>query len=314
MEYIKKTLFYDPLGENVGNYLLLNISRGLAGDIMKRIIFGLGESNSGKSLLVKAICLACGDYANSFNAENLSHKNSSNDEAQLNRWALLLRYCRLLLSNELKSTVELNGNMIKKHSSGGDQLTGRLHSGLETAFIPHYLLIIFANDLPPIKPYDDALNNRTGIANYKKAFVENPVNEFELKKDDELEEKIKTLKFRKCLIYLFIDIYIKYRKGVMKDEVVDEVKNAKAIWISQSDNVVNMFLEEYELTNNEGDFVKSGDIVRWLEFKKTGISIKKFSIELNKYCKLKKYDNVKNGHKFIDNKSHAVWNGIKNDD
>ena len=311
MEYIKKTLFYDPLGENVGNYLLLNISRGLAGDIMKRIIFGLGESNSGKSLLVKAICLACGDYANTFNAENLSHKNTFNDEAQMNRWALLLRYSRLLLSNELKSTVELNGNMIKKHSSGGDQLIGRVHGGLEIPFIPHYLLLIFANDLPPIKPYDDAINNRTSVANYKKAFVDNPTNEFELKKDDALEEKIKTVEFRTCLVYLFIKTYGGYIKGIIKDEIVDEVKDAKAVWISQKDNVISMFLEEHELTNDKNDFIKSNKLVDWLEYKKLGITMKKFAIELNKYCKLKKYDNIKNGDKFIDKKAHTVWYGIK---
>lgn len=282
--------------------------------MMKKIMFGLGESNSGKSLLVKAICLACGNYANSFNAENLSYRNSSNDEAQLNRWALLLRHSRLLFSNEIKSTIELNGNMIKKHSSGGDKLIGRVHGGLEEPFTPHYLLVVFANDLPPIKPYDTAIANRLGVIDYKKAFVDNPTNEFELKKDNNIDKEIETLSFRKCLINLFIDTYVKFTNGIIKDVVLDEVENAKNIWISQSDNVVKMFLEEFDITNDENDFVESYKIVNWLEMKRLGITMKNFTIELNKYCKLKAFENVTTIRKRVNNKSLHVWLGIKYND
>ena len=50
----------------------------------------------------------------SFNAKNLAYKNTSQDETQIMRWALLLRHKRVIFSNEVKSTVELNGNMIEK--------------------------------------------------------------------------------------------------------------------------------------------------------------------------------------------------------
>ena len=64
-DYIKDILnrcIYNQLGEEVGNYFLLNISRGIAGDMMKRILFGLGETNSGKSTIVKACVNTFGDY------------------------------------------------------------------------------------------------------------------------------------------------------------------------------------------------------------------------------------------------------------
>jgi hypothetical protein len=55
MDSIQERLFYNTLGEAVGDYLILNIARGLAGDMMKRIMFGLGGTNTGKSVLTSAV-------------------------------------------------------------------------------------------------------------------------------------------------------------------------------------------------------------------------------------------------------------------
>jgi hypothetical protein len=85
MDDVQQRLFYNSLGENVGDYLILNLARGLAGDRMKRMLFGLGESGSGKTVITQAIMSSCGDYAGSFNAENLAYRNTSNDEAQIMR-------------------------------------------------------------------------------------------------------------------------------------------------------------------------------------------------------------------------------------
>ena len=60
-----------------------------------------------------------------YKPENLSISNSTNDEAQKMRWAFLLKNKRIILSNEVKKHVFLDGNSIKKISSGGDELIGR---------------------------------------------------------------------------------------------------------------------------------------------------------------------------------------------
>ena len=103
---------------------------------------------------------------------------SKTDEAAVLRWALLLQYKRIIFSNEIKSTSELDSNMIKKLSSGCDEVTGRLHG--------------MANDLPKIKPYCNATNERVRVIHYEKIFVDNPSNEFELKKDENLKDEMKT--------------------------------------------------------------------------------------------------------------------------
>ena len=146
LEYLKdvrKRLFYKPLGKPVGKYFIRKIAFALAGKRQKNLLFGLGNTNAGKSTICSGCKLSFGDYAGEFNAENLSYRNTSNDEAQQLRWALLLRHKRIIFSNEMKSTVELNGNMIKKISSGCDAIIGRRHCMEETPFIPDFLAIVW---------------------------------------------------------------------------------------------------------------------------------------------------------------------------
>lgn len=213
MKYVKETLFDNPLGVMIGKFFLYILSRGLAGDELKNMLFGLGVTNGGKSLMTLALKEAFDDYIGVFNAENLSNKSSSGDEAQKNRWAYLLRYCRLLFSNEMKMTDNqkndtiMDGNEIKKHSSGLDSLIGRLHNGNETKFVPHYLMAIFANDLPKIVPYDSAVDKRTIVFNYSKEFVDEPSNEFELKTDPDLSDKVRTHKFKNALANLYLTYF-----------------------------------------------------------------------------------------------------------
>ena len=75
---VKQRFFDIALGIEIGNYFLLQLSRGLAGDLicMKKIMFkGLGPSNSGKSTLVEACQLSLVDYVGTFNAETLAFRD-----------------------------------------------------------------------------------------------------------------------------------------------------------------------------------------------------------------------------------------------
>ena len=109
---IKERLFLQSLGEEQGNYLLQLLSRGISGEKMKRMFFGLGPSNSGKSIISREISLSCGQYVGNFNAENLSTENKSSDEAQRLRWAFLPKNKRIILSDDMTTKVKLDGNII----------------------------------------------------------------------------------------------------------------------------------------------------------------------------------------------------------
>lgn len=262
MENIRQRFFYDTLGKDVGNYFIETLACGLAGEILKRMLFGLGSTNTGKSVLTKALQLSCGDYVGGFNAENMAYRNTNCDEAQIMRWVMLLKYKRIIISNEMKSTCELNGNFIKKASNGGsDMLVARSHCGNEESFTPHFLPIVLANDLPKIKPYDDAVDARVRVISYTKEFVDEPNNEFELKKDDNVKIEIKSLLFQRCLVGIFIQGYLdKTRNGLCVEP--DAVRQAKKNWIGELvvGGFIPLFLEDFEITNNKNDYVESGVI------------------------------------------------------
>ena len=240
---IKQRYFYNQLGEDVGNYLILSISRSLAGDRMKKIFFNLGETNAGKSTYVIATSNSFDEYVGTFNGENLFIKKSTADEAQLMRWAYLLRYKRIIVSNEMKTESILSGNMMKKMSSGGDKLVGRTHGAEEKDFTPHYNVFCNANDLLEIKPYDPAIHDRLNILSYKKRYVENPSNEFELLKDENIFEEMKTDKFKDTYSFIILNAYLEFCKCNKKETIPEAVKNCKTEWVGEcAENVsVNKF-------------------------------------------------------------------------
>jgi hypothetical protein len=307
METIKQRLFCLSLGEEVGDYVILNLARGLAGDMMKRIMFGLGMSNTGKGIMTKALQLSCGQYVDTFNAENLAYSTSSSDEAQK-----LRQHKRIVVSNEITNDKALNGNIIKKVCSGGDALKGRLHGGLETSFVPQFLTLLLANDVPEIKPYDDALVNRVRVYSYTKSFVDEP-NEFQLKKDPNLENEMTTLRFQRCFVGLMIKSYLKFNDEDKRVETEPfEVMMAKKEWMGddKDSGIMSKFLEIYEITNDPKDFVKSKDIETWVSIKKVA-SYRKLAMELKMYAVDNSFDKVRNVDKKICKVVMKVWYGIK---
>jgi hypothetical protein len=309
MESIKTRLFYDPLGKDVGDFFILNLARGLAGDVMKRILFGLGYSNTGKSTITKALLKTCGDYIGTFDGNNFAYRNTSSDSASQNRWLMLLKDKRLIFSNEIKSTIPLNGNAIKVVSSGGDCVIGRNHGGNETDFYLSFLCIVFANDLPKIMPYDDAVNNRIRVVSYTKPYSENPT-EFELKLDNNIDAEFDTLRFQRCFLEIFFRQYWKWRNGEFKVEP-DEMIQAKEDWIGSEVGCIPAFLRDYEITNNENDYVRSNEIQEWIERGKFGITMKKFGMEMKQHAMKNRLNCVLSCPKKINGKTVQIWSGIK---
>lgn len=310
---VKQRVFYNTLGKDVADYLILQIGRALAGERMKKAEFCLGDKDGGKST-VSMGCKAFGDYAGYFNAENLAYRNTSQDEAQIMRWALLLRNKRIIFSNEIKSKVELNGNMIKKLSSGGDTLIGRNHCQGETEFVPNFLMFCMSNDLPKISPYDNAVSTRVRVIPFNKTFVDNPTEEHHLKKDPNLSNEMETDLFKRAFVGIIIQRYIEFVDGGRIEIEPPDVFSAKKEWLDDDGSEyknINKFLEDYDITDIDSDYVLSEEIEMWLEHQKLEISHIVFTRELKKYCLMKKFEHVKSNNKKIGNKVKKAWYGIR---
>lgn len=310
---VHKRLFIDPFGNNVGNYYCEKIARGLAGDCQKSFIFGIGNGNTGKSIMSSVCENACGGYFGSFNGSNIKYKAIENaDEAQSLRWMMLLQTKRIVISSELPMGFPIDGNKLKKMSNGGlDAITARVHGGNETKFRFVALPILFANDNDNIEPCDDAVKNRLVCVNYQKVFVDEPTHQFQLKKNPNLDDEIQTLRFKNAFIWCLINAYKNFHetnKRVDMPPVAEMAVAFRDIVGENGDDLITKFKKDFEITNAVGDYVRSSAIAEWL--KGTKVSIKKFSVEMNKHAILNNFDNVFSKDKKI-GKSVKVWFGIK---
>jgi len=311
-ERIRHLLFSEPFGETVGHYYLLQLARALAGDHMKRFLVGIGPSNTGKSILTSALGAACGGYFEGWSAGNLVYKQSSQDEGQQHRWLYLLRTKRIVISNEMKSTVPIDANIIKKMSNGGhDPIIGRIHHGNETSFKFGGLALLFAQDLPKIIPIDDAVSSRVRAIPYSKVYVDEPSNEYELKKDVRLDEEIQTPAFRMAFLQLMFQTYLEFHQGGRMDIELDEIKQAVLDVVGTETNVMDAFLNQYEITNNPEDFIPSSSIQQWLTDTKKGVTITKLGMELQRYVKIHKFENVSSSNKKVNKKVMKCWFGVR---
>lgn len=313
MTTYKEKLFYTPFGKTLGDYYILQLARGLAGDSMKKCLFGIGSGNTGKSLMTSIIKSVCGGYYGAFNANNIAYNKSSNDEAQKLRWVMLLQTKRIIISNEIQSNIEIDGNIIKKISNGGlDDIVARGHGGNETAFNISFLPIVFANDLNQIKPKDDAVVNRVRGINYTKVCVdkeEKDCNEFEMPIDVTLKNTIETLEFKKAFMAILIESYMTFKQNNYTEIEPIEIQISTKDAIGDTNTIIDDIKNEFEITDNDKDYVLSSTIESWLKPKH--ISMTKFGNEMNKYAKLNNLNNVKSHPKKINGKVKQVWFGLK---
>jgi hypothetical protein len=314
MDDIKQRLFYETMGTEVGDYFILQLARGLSGECMKRMLFAIGNTNCGKGVITTAISMSIGDYFGSFNAESLAHRTSSNDEAQIMRWVMLLKYKRIIISNEMKSGMVLNGNFLKKICSGGDELTGRTHCKEETAFVTHFLPIILDNDMAMISPYDNATDSRVRCITFPKEFVPyEPTNEFELPMDPHIKDELKTKRFQNCFIMMLLYAHATYTENGKVDYEPEGVRNSKKDLVENvmDNNPVITLLRDYEITNDETDYITSASLQQWLDDKKMRISMTKLGRDLNRHASINKLTNCQASIKKIKGKTVRVWCGIK---
>jgi phage/plasmid-associated DNA primase len=200
---------------------------------------------------------AFGKYVGSFNAESLavSSKMDTKDEAAKFRWALINRFCRILVSNEIKMEIVIDGNAVKKIASGGDKLIGRTHCKEEVEFTLHGTPFCMSNDIPPIIPMDSGVVNRNHYVEFSFVFVKKEeVDRLPYYKelDPKLDDIMKSKSFIKGFIHIILDGYKDYLENGMP-EFDQELKNKWTEDSKQNDVVVNAIKEIYEITNDPED-------------------------------------------------------------
>jgi hypothetical protein len=200
MNYLK-TKILDPIlfNQEQQKYMLNYLARGLSGHYEEKTWgVALGNRNSGKSVLTDLCLNALNTYANDFTAEQLiCQKSGSGDISKKMGWSIPFEFTRLSFSNELKTTdndgktLKLDGDCIKKVSSGGDKMKARLNYKDDITFKIQGRMILFMNDLIPITVQD--AYETSSLFNFQSIFVDEITDDM---------KKINNIKEGQCKYFL----------------------------------------------------------------------------------------------------------------
>jgi len=258
-KYIK--IIYDKILNPIFNnndklikYFLNIMARAMAGHTTdKNWIVGLGFRNCGKGVLVNLFENCFEEYIMTTNSNNFIVKNNNGDEAKNLSWSIKTEFRRICFTNEIKidknGESKIDGNMIKKLSSGGDKIQARLNHQDEIEFKPQATFILMCNDLPIVEP-TDALKTCIEL-HFPSQFVDEPKkNEFiqEYKADDSIKDLIKD----KNIINAFITILFNHYE-MEKPKMIDIIKNIKDS--NDEDDDTKLFRDLFIITDNEDDYI-----------------------------------------------------------
>jgi len=181
VEEILQRLFDKPFTDvNKRDYFLELLARGVAGEVGDRqFMMPIGPTACGKGKMTMAIRRAFGDFVGTFDAANLVADTKSMMEpsrkltwlADGDLWAK-----RIIIANEFPMISErsnrhiqpIDGMVIKALISGGTDplVMRRLYSHGFSAPCNLAFLVVFANDIPPARPADDAYLSRANCIGF----------------------------------------------------------------------------------------------------------------------------------------------------
>lgn len=306
-----KKLVYDkilnPIFDNnkeLIEFQLKTWARAIAGHTEDKV-WGLclGNRNSGKGVLVNLFENCFEDYIYTTNSNNFILKpNNGGDEAKAMSWTIPLEFKRLCFTNELKidsdGSTKLDGNMIKKISSGGDVLQARLNHQDEITFKPQGTMFMMANDIPKIEPAD-ALQTCVEI-HCPSQFVDNPKENGivkEYKKDDTIKDLIQEPEIIKAFTEILFSYYRHEKPPLIK--ICQEIKQE-----NEQESELNVFKNMFNFTNDQNDFVKVSQLNSMIKNSSITASTKKVKMWL-------KGLKIVATAKTINSKTFKVYKGMK---
>ena len=87
---------------------------------------------------------------------------------------------------------------------------------------------------------------------------------------------------------------------------------AKKEIVGADENIISIFTSVFAaITNSCNDYIESKHIEQWLKHGNYKVSVTKFGLEMNKYAKIHKLENVFSKDKKVGVKTKKVWYGLK---
>jgi len=279
---VKYNTQVDKVSERLMNYWMHRMARIMAGHVEdKRFLILEGMRNSGKGLLTDLLKNCFENYLGTTNFGNFLVKNTSGDQAKALSWLMKFQFKRLMYCNEATNddkAQKVDGNIIKKINSGGDNIECRINFKDEREINIQSCLMFNLNDLPKVEP-QDALEYCDHFHMNSK-FIGDKYTETKLKnfkyypKDDTIKtEFIKNADVMNEFILMLFEAYNKpetYPDEISKyyEDIADEPKSD-----------LDKLLEYFEITGNKNDKITSKEfkeIIKDIDVPFTSLKAKKY--------------------------------------
>jgi len=252
-------------------YWLHTLARAIAGHVEdKRWFLMEGLRNSGKGVLSDLIINTFEKYILTTNADNFLMKKTQGDQNKALSWVMDYQFKRLMLCNEMKKgdNVSIDGNLIKKISSGGDRIMARKNFADEKEFQIQATLFIACNSVPDFTPNDclETCDMYSMKSNFLKPENYNDENYLRMnsikyyKADETIKSYIKNKEVINEFILMLIQAYgwedtfypKQFKENTAEENINDDLKELFSL---------------FEFTNNANDFITNKELEDYLKDK-----------------------------------------------
>jgi hypothetical protein len=278
---------------------LYTTSQFLAGNIeLKKWVLLQGFRNSGKGIIGDLLKNCFEKYIITTNSSNFNFKKNISDSQKLLSWLIDYQFVRIALTSEISISEDekIDGNMIKKFTSGGDYMNARKNFQDEREFKIQSSLIVCCNDCPKIEPsdalefcdefqmkskfIDDDFDKEEKFSTFQYYDKDNTLKSDFLKREDVMNE----------LINIFFECYsnkVEYPQTLRKENKNDD------------DNEYKILKSIFKITNNKDDFISNKTLQIYMKDNNISFTIKKVKMLLKTEGAKDKVKENKRGLNFI---------------
>jgi P4 family phage/plasmid primase-like protien len=261
-QFINK--YFDTLfpNEEMRDYVLDSCCSTLNGEKREQYFnIHTGSGSNSKTTFSGLYESALGGYGCEVSPETFTKpKKSANDTGELYK----AKGKRCVFTNEPESdTDKLQTAILKRIADeGGRKIIARQLYGNPIEFPITFQLNIFCNNKPELSSVDGGIARRLRVIEWKMKFVENPDpnNKYQASRDAELMAKIKTDDIRNAFIIMLLNRWDKRVSAFKLIPVPNEIKDASADFVDDSNPVLGFIMSNYEITNNDKDTINSTEI------------------------------------------------------
>jgi putative DNA primase/helicase len=261
-EFINK--YFDTLFPNteMKDYILDSCCSTLNGEKREQYFnIHTGSGSNSKTTFSGLYESALGGYACEVSPETFTKpKKSANDTGELYK----AKGKRCVFTNEPEAdTDKLQTAILKRIADeGGRKIIARQLYGNPVEFPITFQLNMFCNNKPELSSVDGGIARRLRVVEWKMKFVESPDpnNKYQAPKDAELMAKIRTDDIRNAFIRMLLDRWGNRVSAFKLIPVPNEIKDASADFVDDSNPVLGFIMSHYDLTNNVDDEMKSSDL------------------------------------------------------